>query len=356
MTRILSNEDIAQFLSIDDCIADLEQSYRDLHAGSAVTRQRSDTLVPTTEDRIYGLKTMDGIAPRLGMSAVRINSDIVSWPLVAGSRRRVKVPAAPNQRYTGLVLVFSTETGEPLAIMPDGVIQRMRVGATSALGARYMARENASTVAVLGSGWQAGAQVMAICAVRPITHVRCYSPNAQRRAQFVEEMQALVGAECVNCASPESAVADADIVLCATNAIEPVFLAPWMRPGQHLGSIKMSELAPSVLRDADQVAVHLGHSKPLLVKARDLHVPDHSAGFGWEMTDAFDFKSCPTLPQLVMGEVQGRRAETDVTCFVNDLGLGLQFAVVAARCVKIAEEAGIGHQLPTDWFTEDVHP
>lgn len=356
MTRILSNEDIEQFLSIESCIEDLEQSYRDLHAGSAVTRQRSDTLVPTTNDRIYGLKTMDGIAPRMGMSAVRINSDIVSWPLIAGTRRRVKIPAAPNNRYTGLVLVFSTETGEPLAIMPDGVIQRMRVGATSALGAKYMARESAKTVAILGSGWQAGAQVMAICAVREITEVRCYSPNAERRAAFVAEMQTRVQAALVDCSTAEQAVRDADIVLCATNAIEPVFVPEWTQPGQHLGSIKMSELAPTVLRDAQHVAVHLGHSKPLLVKARGLEVPDHSAGLGWQMADAYDFKACPTLPQLVMGEVEGRSAADDVTCFVNDLGLGLQFAVVAARCVKIAMDEDIGHQLPTDWFTEDVHP
>lgn len=356
MTRILSNHDIEQLLRIDDCIQDLEQSYRDLHAGSAVTRQRSDTLVPTTEDRIYGLKTMDGIAPRMEMAAVRINSDIVSWPLVAGTRRRVKVPAAPNQRYTGLILVFSTVTGEPLAIMPDGVIQRMRVGATSALGAKYMARADARTVAVLGSGWQAGAQVMAICAVRAIDTIRCFSPNQANRAAFVADMRTRVTADVIDCGSAEDCVEGADIVLCATNAIEPVFQADWMRPGQHLGSIKMSELAPPVLHEADRVAVHLGHSKPLLVKANGLHVPDHSAGMGWELAESFAFANCPTLPQLVMGEVPGRQSPSDITCFVNDLGLGLQFAVVAARCVKLADAAEVGHALPTEWFTEDEHP
>ena len=84
---------------------------------------------------------MDGIAPGLGVGAVRINSDIVTWPKVGDSYRWVKVPAAPGSRYTGLILLFSTETGEPLAIMPDGVIQRMRVDAASAIGTHHLAKK-----------------------------------------------------------------------------------------------------------------------------------------------------------------------------------------------------------------------
>ena len=144
MTLILNNREITKILSMDECIDALTDAYLDFVSGVAVTRRRSDTLVPSGES-IYGLKTMDGIAPSLGVGAVRINSDIVTWPKVGDSYRRVKVPAAPGSRYTGLILVFSTETGEPLAIMPDGVVQRMRVGATSALGTRYLARTNSRT-------------------------------------------------------------------------------------------------------------------------------------------------------------------------------------------------------------------
>ena len=109
---------------------------------------------------------MDGVVPKLGVGAVRINSDIITWPKRGNNMRREKVPAAPNNRYVGLVLLFSVETGEPLAILPDGVMQRMRVGAANGLGIKYLARENAKTVGILGSGWQAGAQLMAACAVR----------------------------------------------------------------------------------------------------------------------------------------------------------------------------------------------
>jgi hypothetical protein len=77
---------------------------------------------------------MDGIVPGLGVGAVRINSDIVSWPVRDGTVRREKIPAAPGERWVGLVLLFSMETGEPLAIFPDGYLQRLRVGAANGLG------------------------------------------------------------------------------------------------------------------------------------------------------------------------------------------------------------------------------
>jgi alanine dehydrogenase len=141
MTLLLSNDDVAELLSMSECMAALEEAYVELAAGRGVSRTRSDTLTPTARSgRLYGLKTMDGVVPKIGVGAVRINSDILTWPERDGNMRREKVPAAPNGRYVGLVLLFSTETGEPLAIFPDGVLQRLRVGATNGLGAKYLAR------------------------------------------------------------------------------------------------------------------------------------------------------------------------------------------------------------------------
>src|SRR6202011_4833165 len=115
---------------------------------------------------------MNGVIPDQGIAAVRVNSDILTWPASKHGVKRVKVPSAPNGRYVGLVLLFSTRTGEPLAIYPDGIVQRMRTGATSGLAAKYMAREDARIVALLGTGWQAGSQAMAICAARPIEQIK----------------------------------------------------------------------------------------------------------------------------------------------------------------------------------------
>src|SRR6478672_11869693 len=189
MTLILSNADIENVLSMKDCIDVLEDAYRELAHGRGVSRTRSDSFSETTRpDALYSLKSMDGIVPKLGVGAVRINSDIITWPKEGGNERRVKVPAAPNRRYTGLVLLFSSENGEPLAIFPDGVMQRMRVGATSGLGVKHLARRDARRIGLLGAGWQAGTQLMAACTVRDIESIRCFSPRRERREAFCKEM------------------------------------------------------------------------------------------------------------------------------------------------------------------------
>src|SRR5258708_37221170 len=159
MTLILSNAEIDSVLSMKDRIDVLEEAYRGLAHGRGVSRMRSDSLSETTRpDALYSLKSMDGIVPKLGVGAVRINTDIVTWPKEGGNERRVKVPSAPNARYVGLVLLFSSETGEPLAIFPDGVVQRMRVGAANALGAKDLARQDSRDVGMLVFSSSAGAQ------------------------------------------------------------------------------------------------------------------------------------------------------------------------------------------------------
>jgi len=167
MTLLLSNSDVEKLLTMPECIGVLEEAYVELAEGRGVNRTRSDCITPTANpNAVYGLKSMDGVIPKLGIGAVRINSDIVAFPKKGNNVVREKVPAAPNGRYTGLVLLFSSENGEPLAIFPDGVMQRMRVGAANGLGVKYLARKDARTIGILGSGWQAGAQLMAACAVR----------------------------------------------------------------------------------------------------------------------------------------------------------------------------------------------
>ena len=241
MTLILSNSDVEQLLTMRECIDVLEDVYVELSNGRGVNRVRSDCLVPSAHgEAVYSLKSMDGVIPKLGVGAVRIDSDIVTWPKQGNNMRRVKVPAAPNGRYVGLVLLFSSETGEPLAILPDGVMQRIRVGATNGLGVKYLARKNAKSVGILGSGWQAGAQLAAACAVRKIETIRCFSPNRDHCETFAREMS---GALCVDVepvVQPEDAIGSADIVMCATNSIDNIFFERWIEPGMHLSSIKVS--------------------------------------------------------------------------------------------------------------------
>ena len=363
MTLILSNDDVAELLPMRECIDVLEEAYVELSEGRGVSRVRSDCLVPAAGgDAIYSLKSMDGVVPKLGIGAVRIDSDIVTWPKSGGDLRRVKVPAAPGRRYVGLVLLFSTESGEPLAILPDGVMQRIRVGAANGLGVKYLARKDAKSVGILGSGWQAGTQLTAVCAVRKIETICCFSPNREHCAAFAKEMTGVLRIDVVPAATAEEAVAAADIAMCATNSIEPVFFARWIVPGMHLSAIKLPEIEGAAVARADRLVIHTHDSKPLHVTAKGLAVPETGEGKGWAAGRGIDFDRVPTLADLIAGKASGRGAgggagaDREVTCFINNLGLGYQFAAAGAVVYRNARQRGLGRELPTDWLTQDVHP
>jgi alanine dehydrogenase len=357
MTLILSNDDVGRLLTMPECIAVLEEAYSELAEGRGVSRTRSDCFTPTARaDALYSLKSMDGVIPKLGVGAVRINSDIVTWPQKGNNVRREKVPAAPGNRYVGLVLLFSTENGEPLAIFPDGVMQRMRVGAANGLGAKYLARANAKTVGILGSGWQAGAQLMAICSVRSIETIRCFSPNVANREAFAREMSVLLDVAVAPATTAEDAITSADIVMCATNTVDPVFFEHWIEPGMHLSSIKRPEIESSAVKRSNRVVIHVNDAKPIHAMTKDLVVPETAGGRGWEVGSDIDFNKLPTLPDLVTGRTPGRQSDREVTCFINNIGLGYQFAAAGSLLYRKAKESGAGRDLPTEWFTEDVHP
>src|ERR1044071_9133817 len=147
---ILSNEEIESFLSIDKCIDALEKAYKSWEGGTAINRPRTDLVLPsTTEAGVYAFKSMEAGLVDPPIVAMRINSDIIRWRQEKGRVLKTKIPAAPGDKYVGLVMLFSTQNGEPLAMFPDGVVQRMRVASSSAIAARYLAREDAKTMALL---------------------------------------------------------------------------------------------------------------------------------------------------------------------------------------------------------------
>jgi len=129
-----------------------------------------------------------------------------------------------------------------------------------------------------------------------------------------------------------------------------------MEPGMHVSSIKLPEIGDAALEKADRVGLHFAHQSPITVIAKDAKPSDHAAGRGWTSHQGFDYNACPRLPEMLAGDVQGRESPDETTIFINDLGLGLQFAAVGGLVYRKAKAAGIGNELPTDWFTEDVHP
>lgn len=358
MPLVLSNDDVERVLTMPMTIEALREAYRDLGNGQAVSRPRSDILVPGSRPgSMYGFKSMDGVVPREGVAAIRINSDVIHWPHRPGGVRREKIPTAPGQRWVGLIELFSVEDGRLLAILPDGVLQRMRVAGTTGLGVDYLARQDARVVGLLGAGWQAGSQVMAMCSVRGIEKIRVYGPTKERREAFAEEWSEKLGVPIEPVDSTEQAVGGADVVLCATNALEPVFLERWLRPGMHLSCVRDHELELAAYQACDLVVIntHKGQPDHYVIGSEAEDVPEIKQGYG-VLRQALPWPDYPLLSDVVAGRVPGRTDERQKTCFSNNLGLGFQFAAVGARVLRRARELGLGQELPDDWFTQTVHP
>jgi alanine dehydrogenase len=355
MTLILSNEEVEQALVMPDCLATGEEAYKALGLGEAATGVRGEILSPTgRDDALHSLLTMAGVVPGFSIGAVRINSDILTWPKTAHGLTREKVPAAPGGRYVGLVLLFSTVTGEPLAIYPDGIVQRMRVGAACGLGAKYLAREDAHTLAILGAGWQAGGQAMAMTCVRDITKIRCFSPTQAKREAFAQEWSEKLNVEVEASSSLEDAVKGADIVACATNSMEPVLAPELIEPGMHVSSVKRLELPPETVARADVVFTHVRGAESRITRVEGADLSRETDAAKDRMTSAIRQADMPTLPDLLLGRAPGRTSPEQITTFLNYAGLGFQFAATGAIIIEKARALGLGREIPTDWLTSEL--
>ena len=359
MTLILSNKEIEDLLTMEELVPILEEAYLELIEERGGNRRRSDIITPSSlrEDGVYYLKSMDGAIPKFGVSTVRINSGILTFPKSGNELRRYKLPAAPGNRHVGLILMFSTHTCEPLMICPDGVIQRARVGATNGIAAKYMARKDADSIAILGSGWQAGAQLMAHNAVRDLRDIRVYSPTKENREAFAEEMSEVIGKEVRVCDSGEEACKGAAIVACSTNAITPVFFREWIEPGMHICTIRpaATEVDRAAWDDIDLFVLFDREDNAELIYTHGVKVAEDEVG-SYNIEHDEWHAGLATLPELITGRRDGRTDDDQVTCFLNNLGIGYQFAAAGHLVYQKAKEAGVGNELPTDWFTQIENP
>lgn len=355
MTLLLSNEDVETALTMPDCLAAIEEACRDMGSNDAGTGVRSEILAPTQRTHaLYSLLTMSGVIPRYGIGAVRINSDLLTWPETADGVRRVKVPGAPGERYVGLVLLFSVATGEPLAIYPDGVVQKMRVGATCGVASKFLARSDAQTLGLIGAGWQASAQIEAHALVRKLERVRCFSPSEDRRSSFSREMSSRLGIEVIPVATARQAVSGADIVICATSSMQPVLPAEWLEPGMHVSSLKQLELDPAVAARSDVVVTHVRKFKSDIERVRGADLARDSEQAKSRLGETINRNTLPELTDLLLGRTQGRSRTDEITLFLNYAGLGYQFAATGHVILTNARRLGLGRELDTGWFTSAV--
>ena len=239
------------------CLNAMEEAYRELNEGRAGYRPRIDFYVPE-EPHYYRWGTMEGASRKLGVFAIRTKSDMLAWEEQDGFKVEDKY-CMQRGTYCGLIFLLSTRNAEPLALMNDGFLQHMRVGACAGLGTKYLARKNSKVLAMIGSGGMARTYAMAIKQVRPIETMRVFSPTKANREAYAAEMTEQLDIEVVPVDSPEKALKGADIVSLTTDSLVPVIKADWLEPGMHINNVRNNETGADVLKRAD-VRARLGTS------------------------------------------------------------------------------------------------
>lgn len=351
---VFDNDDVKNVLSMDVCLDAIEETYRDYGCGNAVNIPRADMLAPhPQEEFFYEFKTMSGAVPRYDICALRLSSSVIAWPTVLGTFRKEKMPAAPGNRWLGLIMLYRISNGELLCVFPDGYLQRMRVGATSGIGAKYMARKDAARVGILGSGFQAGSQLMAMCGVRKIAEIKVYSPNRDHRYAFSVEMEKELKVQVKAVGSAEEAVRDVDILITASNAMVPLTRPEWLRPGMHVTSVRPIEIDDESFDRFDRVIKNSFEAEPLYYPMEGCKTPDTDVG--WSTHQRQCLSKLRILAEVVAGKMPGRQTDEEITYFMNSVGLGIQFAAAGAKFYELACQRGLGKEIPTEWFLQTLH-
>jgi ornithine cyclodeaminase/alanine dehydrogenase-like protein (mu-crystallin family) len=262
-------------------------------------------------------------------------------------------------------MLFSTKNGKPLAIINDGVLQHMRVGACAGLGVKHLARTDASVVGMIGSGGMARTYLRAFAETRPLKRVKVYSRSSDRREKYAAEMSSLLGIPIEAFGDPEPVIRGSDIVATCTDSIVPNLSEPeWIEPGMHLTSLDIREFATDAVYRRCDVVIRLGDFTlpPLPQEAgfRPFHFAGYAAGQPEELARIpqsgvkVSTEKYPTLLELLTGKVLGRTSPDQITSFINSGTQGLQFASVGGMVYRLAKERGVGRELPTEWFVQDV--
>lgn len=358
--RILSNADVEQLLNAQDVLDVLEVAYRELAQQRGHNRPRNHTYFPVEDERYPGFrfrfKSQEGGNISSGVWGTRITSDMVGVEtLPTGEQRRRLLPVAPGGKYVGLVTLYSLTELAPLAIIHDSVIQKYRVGATTALGIRELAREDVSVAGMFGAGWQAAAHLETLFLVRPgIEEVRVYSPTKERRETFAAQWRERTGKRIVAVDHPREAVEGCGIVTAATAAMDPVFDGDWIEPGTHVSCITNPD-GTATRRELDDTT--FDRAGRIVVFSREqVH---HDAQFdilGPVERGLKSWEEIAELGDVLVDPAPARSSDDEITVFANNTGMGIQFAAVGARILELAEERDLGHVIPTDWFLEDTTP
>ncbi len=318
MPILLSEQDVTTLLTMEDTLGAVEAVFKAQAAGEATNEPRrrlraAGSILQVMSGAVANFAGFKGL---LGLKAYTI--------------------ARGKARFH--VSLYDAESGELLAFIEADKLGQMRTGAASGVATKYLARADARTVGVYGTGWQAQSQIEAVCAVRDIETVKVHSRSPENRARFCLEMSArLNDVNITPVENPEDA-ADADIVITITSSREPVLQGAWLKPGTHINaaggnSILRRELDDEAIKRASFIAVDsIDQAK---IEAGEFVTAVEKGSLTWERVRE--------LRYVVSGEMPGRTSDDQITLF-KSLGIAIEDVATAAVLYRKAKEQNVGKE------------
>ena len=318
MALFLNDQEVAQLLPMNECIDVLDQAFA--HAGDGKVDNTPRNRIRMPGGFFHFMAAADAGHGVFGYKA---------YPSFGG-------PSSAKM----IVMLYDYETGGLLSCMEAGHLGQIRTGAASGVATKYMAKKDAATVAVIGSGFQARTQLEAVCAVRDIKDVRVFSRREERREEFAKRSSESLNLNVTAVGSAQECVAEADVVIVITSAREPAFLGEWLSPGAHINAaggnhwMRREIDEEAVLRSEVIVVDDLAQAK---IECGDLLWLEPRGTFRWDMAQE--------LRDVVAGRVEGRPSPESITLF-ESMGLALEDIAAAHLVYNKAKEQGIGQELP----------
>ena len=317
MALYLTEEDVAAVLTMDIALEEVEKGFVHLAQGKAYNFPRN--RLPNGDG---AFDFMAATAPELGVMGLK------TYDFAANSSRFY-------------VQLYDTATAELIALIEANGMGQVRTGAASGIATKYMARADASTVGMIGSGYQASTQLEAVCSVREITSARIYSRNRENRERLASVMERRLGIEVRPAGSGRECVEGVDIVNVITSSPTPVLSGGWLGAGTHVNAAGNSrwmrqEIDSEVVRRAGViVADDVEQAK---IESGDLVEPIDRGVLAWEHVR--------NLSDVVTGQVAGRRSDDDITLFESQ-GVAIEDIAVGIRIYRMALERGLGREIPS---------
>jgi ornithine cyclodeaminase/alanine dehydrogenase-like protein (mu-crystallin family) len=366
MTLVIDNPTVELVLKPADINAALEMAALELATGGAVNAPPYRVLTPRNSDEYrdhprfpkgggdpthHSFTSLTGAIAKLDVTSDRVDSDIITYFQQDGRVLQRRVPGRAGA-FCGLIYLYSSRTGELLAIIHDGYLQKFRVAGTGAVGAKYLAREDARVMALIGTGWQAEGAAHCFAALGALKRIKVYSPTPGKKEAFANKVSEEAQVEIVPVQSAREAVRGADIVYMATNSKDPVVMADWLEPGQYVSNVSDVELELAGWERCD-VLVMNRHGRRWMryaIGGEDV-IPEHARD-QYTRPTRINWDQLPLLGEVISGTHPGRTAQDQITGLVLR-GDGVQFTAVGHLIYERCKQQGLGHEIPSNLFLQD---